>query len=327
MTNSRGSLDLIGHRDCLLIHYPEPPKRRNGVFGEDGEEEEGDEDSEEEPPQFVPQVIKQLNSPPISSPQLAAEVSGTYSGLVIIEDKCVDIIHSQTAPAENATLPQRKEQALFALYHHLLHEHHDFFLASQHPAADDPTRQLAARCSMPARMWKHGIHGFLELLRTRLPDSLDRMLAFIHIAYQILSLLYETVPDIERTWIECLGDLARYRMAIEDEDLEERAIWSGVARSWYAKAVDKSPGTGRLYHHLAILARGYALQQLALYCRSLLALTPYLSTRDSVLTLLEPTLARSLSVDSLSLDEWFIALHISALTEHRFLKEPQTAIL
>ena len=289
-----------------------------GLFGEDGEEGKGDEDSEEEPSQFVPHVTKQLNLTPISTPQLAAGVNGIYSGLVTIEDKCVDIIHSQTSPAEDATPPRRNEQwqALLALYQRLLYEHHDFFLASQHPAADGPTRQLAARYSMPARMWKHGIHGFLELLRTRLPDSMHHMLAFIHIAYQILSSLYVTVPEIERTWIECLGNLAWYRMAIEDEDLEERAVWSGIARSWYAKAVDKSPGTGRFYHHLAILTRGYALQQLALYCSSLLVLTPFQNTRDSVLTLLEPTLARSLSVDAdcLSLGQWFIALHAMLFT-------------
>ena len=33
----------------------------------------------------------------------------------------------------------------------------------------------------------------------------------------MMALLLETVPVFEDTWIECLGDLARYRMAIEDE--------------------------------------------------------------------------------------------------------------
>lgn len=73
---------------------------------------------------------------------------------------------------------------------------------------------------MPARMWKHGIHSFLELLRHRLPDSTEYMLAFIYLAYQMMALLYETVPTLEDTWIECLGDLGGYWMAIEDDDLE-----------------------------------------------------------------------------------------------------------
>lgn len=58
---------------------------------------------------------------------------------------------------------------------------------------------------MPARMWRHGIHAFLEVLRHRLPDSLEHMLAFIYIAYSMMALLYETVPAFEDTWIECLG--------------------------------------------------------------------------------------------------------------------------
>ncbi|KAF2433994.1 hypothetical protein EJ08DRAFT_582769 [Tothia fuscella] len=59
-----------------------------------------------------------------------------------------------------------------------LHEHHDFFLASQHPSASPALRRLATKYTMPARMWKHGIHSFLELLRYRLPESLEFMISF-----------------------------------------------------------------------------------------------------------------------------------------------------
>lgn len=54
---------------------------------------------------------------------------------------------------------------------------------------------------MPARMWRHGIHAFLEVLRHRLPGSIVYMLAFIYIAYSMMALLYETVPAFEDTWI------------------------------------------------------------------------------------------------------------------------------
>ena len=43
------------------------------------------------------------------------------------------------------------------------------------------------------------ITGFLELLRYRLPTSLDYMLAFIYLTYSIMALLYETVPVFEDT--------------------------------------------------------------------------------------------------------------------------------
>ena len=137
-------------------------------------------------------------------------------------------------------------------------------------------------------MWRHGVHAFLEVLRHRLPDSLEHMLAFIYIAYSMMALLYETVSTFEDTWIECLGDLGRYRMAIEDDKPKDREVWSNVARFWYNEAADKSPNVGRLYHHLAILARPYTLEQLSLYTRSLTCITPFESAKESIMTLFNP---------------------------------------
>ena len=137
------------------------------------------------------------------------------------------------------------------------------------------------------------------------------MLAFIYLAYQIMALLYETVPAFEDTWIECLGDLGRYRMAIEDEDVRDREIWASVARSWYSKAADKNPAVGRLYHHLAILARPNALQQVYYYARSLTSVKPFASARESILTLLDPILGRVTPSYShaLPIDTHFIRAH------------------
>lgn len=246
-----------------------------------------------------PGLLLQPDSRPISQEQLTSEVKSIYAGLTMVETKCIHVDRAQALAAQEAdTDPHSKLandhwQALIALHRTLLHEHHDFFLASQHPSASPGLRRLASKYSMPARMWKHGIHSFLELLRRRLPESLDYMLAFIYLAYQMMALLYETVPAFEDTWIECLGDLGRYRMAIEDEDVRDREIWAGVARSWYSKAADKNPTVGRLYHHLAILARPNALQQLYYYARSLTSVKPFASARDSILTLLDPILGRA----------------------------------
>jgi hypothetical protein len=79
-------------------------------------------------------------------------------------------------------------------------------------------------------------------------------------------------------------------MAVEDEDPKDREIWANVARYWYCKAADKMPNTGRLYHHLAILARGNPLQQLYLYSRSLTSAQPFASARESIQSLLEPSI-------------------------------------
>lgn len=237
-------------------------------------------------------MIKQPETRPISQEQLVAEVKGIYAGLVMVESKCIEVDSAQSAQIDGAVkLSNEQWQALIALHRTLLHEHHDFFLASQHPSASPALRKLASKYAMPARMWRHGIHAFLELLRHRLPASLEHMLTFIYLAYSMMALLYETVPAFEDTWIECLGDLGRYRMAIEDEDIRDREIWTAVSRSWYSKASDKAPTTGRLYHHLAILARPNAVQQLFYYTKSLCVEIPFKSARDSILTLFDPILS------------------------------------
>ncbi|KAK2624696.1 hypothetical protein QTJ16_005889 [Diplocarpon rosae] len=241
-------------------------------------------------------IVLQPETRPISQEQLVAEVKGIYAGLVMVEAKCIEVgtqqaTLAQADPSAQPKLNNEQWQALIALHRTLLHEHHDFFLASQHPSASAALRRLATKYAMPARMWRHGIHSFLELLRHRLPASLDHMLAFIYLAYSMMALLYETVPAFEDTWIECLGDLGRYRMAIEDDDIRDREVWTGVSRHWYSKASDKTPTTGRLYHHLAILARPNALQQLFYYAKSLCVVIPFISARDSILTLFDPVLS------------------------------------
>ncbi|KAH7120088.1 hypothetical protein B0J13DRAFT_649418 [Dactylonectria estremocensis] len=262
--------------------------------------------SPEEPPPL--EMMRQPETRPISQDQLVAEVKGIYAGLVMVETKCIEVDNAQSSNPDANKLNNEQWQALIALHRTLLHEHHDFFLASQHPSASLPLRRLAAKYSMPARMWRHGIHSFLELLRHRLPASLEHMLTFLYLAYSMMALLYETVPAFEETWIECLGDLGRYRMAIEDDDIKDREVWTGVSRHWYSKASDKSPDTGRLYHHLAILAWPNALQQLYYYAKSLCVPIPFLSTRESVMTLFDPIFEsdpRHLS----KIDTYFIRVH------------------
>ena len=231
----------------------------------------------------------------VSQEQLAAEVKGIYAGLVMIEARCIDVNNKLMAPAQSdpgslPTLNSQQWQTLIALHRALLDQHSDFFFASYHPSASPAVRGLASKYSMPARMWRYGIYSFLELLRQRLPASLDHMLAFIHLAFSTMALLYEAVPAFEDIWIECLGDLGRYRMAVEDDDARDRDLWAGVARHWYLKASDNAPGTGRLYHHLAILARPRALLQLFYYSKSLCVAVPFPVARDSIITLFNPIL-------------------------------------
>uniref|UniRef100_A0A093ULP7 Casein kinase I like hhp1 n=1 Tax=Talaromyces marneffei PM1 TaxID=1077442 RepID=A0A093ULP7_TALMA len=229
-------------------------------------------------------MLLQPKTPPITEEQLRNEVRAIYAGLIMVEKKCIEIIQQNENPAE-LTLPQL--QALAALFRMLLYKYVDFFLVSNHPAASDALKGLAKAHSIPARLWRYGIHSVLELLRKKLPLLRNYMSTFIYMAYAIMELLLESVPQFEEIWIECLGDLARYRMAIEEADMRDREMYRGVARYWFTKAAVLNPDIGRVQHHLAVLARPNVLQQLFYYSKALISVQPFTNARDSILLLFE----------------------------------------
>lgn len=231
-------------------------------------------------------MFKQPQTNPITEEQLINEVRGIYAGLVMVEKKCIQLDKQHTESKEE--LSDKKWVALIRLHQTLLYEHHDFFLASQHPSASPVLKRLADKYAMPARMWRYGIHSFLELLRQRLPESLDYMLNFIYLAYSMMTLLLESVSAFKETWIECLGDLARYRMAVEESDMRDREVWAGVSRYWYNQDADRSPETGRIQHHLAVLARPDILQQLFYYTKALVSVRSFPNARESIVLLFNP---------------------------------------
>ena len=200
------------------------------------------------------------------------------------------------------------------LHRILLYEHYDFLMATQHPSATPALSGLAQKYSMPTRMWRHGIHAFLEVLRHRRPGSQHYMLAFIYLAYQMMALLFIIVPTFTDTWIECLGDLARYRMAIE-EDKEIHSIWGGVAARWYSLASNRHPQIGRLYHRLGVLERP-SLRKMSLYAKSLTTVEPFPNTRESL-----GTLCSCIIQDQQSIPNGIDPLESKALTYFAYVVE------
>ncbi|KAK4553111.1 hypothetical protein LTR86_009838 [Recurvomyces mirabilis] len=249
-----------------------------------------------------PGLILQPESSVVSEDQLTAEIKDIYAGLVMVEAKCVNIDTAQTS--DSVFLDNEQWQALIVLHRALLYEHHDFLMATQHPSATPASSAVPVKYSMPARMWKHGIYALLETLRHRRPESQNYMLSFIYVAYQMTTLLHETVPVFLDTWVDCLGDLARYRMAIEEER-EPHAQWGLVVASWYLKASRRHPQVGRLCHHLALLERP-SLRKVACYGKSLTRVVPFANANDSLRTLAtyNKSLASDVAVDTPSELSW-----------------------
>lgn len=159
----------------------------------------------------TPVLILQLKTRKYSQEQLIAEARGIYAGLVMVEDKCIEVDNTLNLP--KMKLNNEQWQALVALHCTLLKEHYDFFVATQDPSAAWPLKRLANKYEMPVRMWKHSVHALLEILRHGLPASLDHMITFIYLQYVMFGVLgeNETMRPFHMTWAECRGDIARYR--------------------------------------------------------------------------------------------------------------------
>ncbi|KAF2862420.1 hypothetical protein K470DRAFT_243553 [Piedraia hortae CBS 480.64] len=213
----------------------------------------------------------------ITHVQLTNEIAKIFNGLEAIEKKCIEV-DGQISQFEAISL--EKWQEMFALHRSLLNLHHDFLMATYHPTGTPEIKKLVVERDMPARLWRHGIHTPLELLRVRRPATQEHMITYISLAYGIMTLLCETRDEFLDIWIECLGDLSRYRMAIETE-AETQAMWTNIARYWYEKAAYHQPQVGRLCHHLGILER-VSLRKFAWYGRSLISVKPFASSRESM---------------------------------------------
>ncbi|CAI7671135.1 unnamed protein product [Penicillium viridicatum] len=278
--------------------------RNDQIINQNGETVEGDAITQEAKPH---EMFRQPETHTISEEQLINEVRGIYTGLVMVEKKCIEIDRQQAQSKDE--LSQAQWQTFVSLHRTLLYEHHDFFLASQHPSAGPVLKELAQKYAMPARMWRYGVHSFLELLRQKLPGSMEYMLDFIYLSYSMITLLLESVPHFKETWIECLGDLARYRMAVEELDKKDRELWAGVSRYWYNQDAERSPENGRIQHHLAILARPDVLQQFFHYTKALISVRAFPNALDSMIQLVTPLMNVPIQKGSPSLITSFVTTH------------------
>jgi casein kinase I homolog HRR25 len=179
--------------------------------------------------------IPQPETRPISQDQIIAEVKGIYTGLLMVEAKCIEVDEKQ-AKLGNPKLSSEQWQARIYLRRVMFFEFHDFILASQHPAASQRLHELASKLELPTRMWRsiqallHVL--FLQLHRDRLPESRANFLSYFRLAYQVMALLYETAPELKSAWIECLYALAYYRMLTEDPGTRDRGVWEYTCCYW-----------------------------------------------------------------------------------------------
>lgn len=176
-------------------------------------------------------------------------------------------VNKLTAERPSSSREQQMEDEgwidLIGRHKRLADAHHDFMTVCLDPLIPASLHNLPVKYNIPTRLWQSGFHLLLERMRYtwianvptggnagahhgfgRGPEgshrdgllsakALDHLTDFIYDAYSFYTNLLEeqVLANFKTAWLEALGDLARYRMAIAAHvAAAERAERGGVAR-------------------------------------------------------------------------------------------------
>jgi protein SMG6 len=137
----------------------------------------------------------------------------------------------------------------------LAHAHHDFLTAALDPRLPASLHSLPVKYNIAARLWQNSFHLLIERMRTTwlapsaaltrssaddghgLADAaaaasaraLEHLTDYILDAYQFYTTLLDeqVLTTFRSAWIEALGDLARYRMAVANHVAQSTASGGG----------------------------------------------------------------------------------------------------
>ncbi|KAI6038993.1 hypothetical protein EDC04DRAFT_2868129 [Pisolithus marmoratus] len=116
-------------------------------------------------------------------------------------------------------LEQQKWMRVIADHKQLVDMMHNLMQISLSPSVPASLRVIPTKYNIIIRLWTHGFHKLLEALRRasfNSPLALEHLQDFIYFAYTFYTGLLEepTLRTFRAGWLEALGDLARYRMAV-----------------------------------------------------------------------------------------------------------------
>ncbi|KZP20887.1 hypothetical protein FIBSPDRAFT_861344 [Athelia psychrophila] len=140
-----------------------------------------------------------------------AEDAGVDEGRVLLKTREKEVVDED---AEKQKWRKRIDdhKRLAEMMHNLL----EISLAPSVPAS---LRNIPTKYNIIIRLWSHAFHKLLESLRRASfasPLALEHLQDFIYYAYTFYTGILEeqTLRPFRAGWLEALGDLARYRMAV-----------------------------------------------------------------------------------------------------------------
>ncbi|KAF8448043.1 hypothetical protein L210DRAFT_3441767 [Boletus edulis BED1] len=129
------------------------------------------------------------------------------------------LLHARARDVSDEELEQQKWLKLISDHKQLADMMHNLMEISLAPSVPASLRVIPTKYNIIIRLWTHAFHRLLEALRRASfasPLALEHLQDFIYFAYTFYTGLLEepTLKSFRAGWLEALGDLARYRMAV-----------------------------------------------------------------------------------------------------------------
>lgn len=230
--------------------------------------------------------------------ELTDQLQSVYYEIGKLEEQCASgcaKLEAQQTFSEQGWLEAFKAQC------RLLDKYHDFLFLAYHHRGSSATAALPKKYKIPLRLWNKGIFKFLDQLRAFRPNSKELIFQFTIHCFSVLTMLTDPPIESRNMWREALGDVARFSMVVGQSSFMD---WRRISQFWYERAMVRSPGVGRLYHHSAVVS-AFRIDSLFYFCKSLTCYHPFEPARETIFSLFKS----SSSADCSNAVSSYLALH------------------
>lgn len=216
---------------------------------------------------------------PLNRDQTIRELQRIYSDITTLEPRCKAILD----PANKPQLYDEDQWGEIAQTQIKLVEHYcDFLYYASTAIENGSTKGLVRKYRIPTRLWNFGISLFIDSLRESRPQFTSVLGRFVINCMNLLMLFVDPIYETRHVWIESLGDLAFVCLI---SDVKACADWPEMCMYWYQRRLLLTPGTGRVYRHMASIC-DIKIDKLFYICKSCTSWQPTVLDPNEVLSLL-----------------------------------------
>ncbi|KAG1756261.1 uncharacterized protein EDB91DRAFT_1091560 [Suillus paluster] len=208
-----------------------------------------------------------------SNNAFAAQLKKLYRSISTLETKILNedaddyvdegrvLLQGRGREVSDEDLQQQKWMKLISDHKRLAEMMHNLMEISLAPSVPASLRVIPGKYNIIIRLWTHAFHKLLEALRRASfssPLALEHLQDFIYYAYTFYTGLLEepTLRSFRSGWLEALGDLARYRMAVAamvtNNQLKGSALTTDALSKAVAASTDDEPVTAKSKSQMSV---------------------------------------------------------------------------